>query len=360
MRFIHTADIHWGMIPDSDRPWGKRREQAIRLTFQHIVEDAREHRADLLLISGDFFHRQPLLRDLKEVNYLFSTIPGTRVVIIAGNHDRIRVSSALYGFSWCPNVTFLMSDEMSSVYFEDLDTEIFGFSYHTAELTSAPEGLLTAASGSRARTKILMLHGGDPKHLPFDRAELAATAYSYIALGHIHKPAVLLENRMAYPGSPEPLDMTETGAHGYLMGETDAVSGRVVSLEFRDISQAQYIPLVISVSPSTTNLELSQLIADEVRRRGTHNIYRFRIRGMRDPDTEFDLDFLSGQWNIVEIVDESEPQYDFHALLVEHPSDMIGFYIRALMKENMSPVEKKALYYGIHALLMTKDERSPA
>lgn len=84
MKFIHTADIHWGMIPDSDKPWGKKREQAIRLTFQGIIEDARDSRADLLLISGDLFHRQPLARDLKEVNYLFSTIPGTRVVIIAG------------------------------------------------------------------------------------------------------------------------------------------------------------------------------------------------------------------------------------------------------------------------------------
>ena len=37
---------------------------------------------------------------------------------------------------------------------------------------------------------------------------------------------------------------------------------------------------------------------------------------------------------------------------------MIGFYIQALMKDEMSSVEKKALYYGIHALLMTKDERS--
>ena len=100
MKFIHTADIHWGMVPDSDRPWGKKREQAIRLTFQAIIEDARDSRADLLLISGDLFHRQPLARDLKEVNYLFSTIPGTRVVIIAGNHDRIRKSSALLSFSW--------------------------------------------------------------------------------------------------------------------------------------------------------------------------------------------------------------------------------------------------------------------
>lgn len=40
------------------------------------------------------------------------------------------------------------------------------------------------------------------------------------------------------------------------------------------------------------------------------------------------------------------------------PSDMIGFYIRALQKPDMSSVEKKALYYGIHALLQTTDERS--
>ena len=25
MRFIHTGDIHWGMTPDADKPWGKER-----------------------------------------------------------------------------------------------------------------------------------------------------------------------------------------------------------------------------------------------------------------------------------------------------------------------------------------------
>ena len=356
MKFIHTADIHWGMIPDSDRPWGKKREQAIRLTFQSIIEEARENRADLLLISGDLFHRQPLARDLKEVNYLFSTIPGTRVVIIAGNHDRIRKSSALYSFSWCSNVTFLMNEEMGSVYFDDLNTEIYGFSYHTAEITEDKTRGLSIPDTRRIR--ILMLHGGDSRHAPFDKNALAASPFSYIALGHIHKPGILVENRMAYPGSPEPLDLTETGPHGFFIGEIDDLTGHVTSLQFKAISQAQYIPLIINVTPATSNTELSQLIADEIRKRGASNIYRFRIRGMRDPDTQFDLDYLSGQWNIVEILDEAEPQYDFHALFAEHPSDMIGFYIQALMKDDMSPVEKKALYYGIHALLMTKDERS--
>lgn len=79
---------------------------------------------------------------------------------------------------------------------------------------------------------------------------------------------------------------------------------------------------------------------------------------MRDPDISFDLESLMMRYRIADILDESEPQYDFSALFEEHPSDMIGFYIRALQKPDMSPVEKKALYYGIHALLLTTDERS--
>lgn len=87
---------------------------------------------------------------------------------------------------------------------------------------------------------------------------------------------------MAYAGSPEPLDMTETGPHGYFIGEIDTTSGHVTSLQFKEVCQAQYIPLVVNVTPQTTNTELSQIIADEIRKRGANNIYRFRIRGMRD------------------------------------------------------------------------------
>ena len=72
---------------------------------------------------------------------------------------------------------------------------------------------------------------------------------------------------------------------------------------------------------------------------------------MRDPDITFDLSSLSARFRIGEIIDESEPLYDFPALFAEHSSDMI-------QKEDMSPVEKKALYYGVNALLHTTDERS--
>ena len=312
MKFIHIADVHWGMNPDSDRPWSRERAQAIRDSFAEVVRQARLRDADCLFISGDLFHRQPLLRDLKEVNYLFSTIPGVRVVIIAGNHDRIRSNSALMSFTWCPNVTFLMSEELSSVYFKDLNLEAHGFSYHTADA----------------------------------------------ALGHIHKPELAPDFSYAYPGSLEPLDKTETGPHGMVVGEIQPASGQVISLEFVPVARTQYIPLVVHVTPSTTNGELCDRITDAVKERGMEHIYRFRIRGMRDPDITFDLEPLERRLQIVEAVDESEPQYDFCQLFAEHPSDMIGFYIQVFQKEDPSPVEKKALYYGIDALLRTTDERS--
>ncbi len=356
MKFIHTADVHWGMTPDSDKPWTRERTQAVKDTFSQIVTKAREMEVDFLFISGDLFHRQPLQKDLKEINYLFTTIPSVHIVIIAGNHDRIRQSSALHSFSWCPNVTFFMKDQMESVYFEDCNVEVHGFSYTTMEIRENRVDHLSVPLDGRIH--ILMIHGGDASHLPFDKNALGVSDFSYIALGHVHKPQILVPGKMAYPGSPEPLDKTETGPHGIIVGEINGSTKKVTSLEFLPLCRCQYIPLAVNITAATTNTELEIKIAQEIERRGRHHIYRFRIRGMRDPEIEFDLENLLSKFRIVEIIDESEPQYNFSALFAEHPGDMIGFYIRALQKPSMSPVEKKALYYGINALLRTTDERS--
>ena len=152
--------------------------------------------------------------------------------------------------------------------------------------------------------------------------------------------------------------MTETGSHGFYAGEIHPVTRKLINLQFIPAASLQYIPLAVNVSKDTTNGELCDRISNEIENRGAQHIYRFRIRGMRDPDIEFDLEQLSDRYRIAEIIDDSEPQYDFSALFAEHSSDMIGFYIQALQKEDMSPVEKKALYYGVNALLHTTDERS--
>ncbi len=356
MKFIHIADVHLGAHPDNDKPWADSRATAISETFADIIEQVKERGADFLFIAGDLFHRQPLTRDLKEVNYLFSTIPGTQVVIIAGNHDRIRESSAVNSFTFAPNVTYIIPEEATTVTFPEFGVDVTGFSYHTAEVTD--NRLLTIDPPENDNIHILLAHGGDKRHLPIEKDLLSASGFTYTALGHIHKPELSADRRFAYPGSPEPLDRTETGHHGMVVGEISPATHQVTSLEFVPLSKAEYVSLTVHVVPKTTNAEINERLQAEIERRGEQNIYRIKLTGRRDPDIEFDLTPLSMRQQIIEVTDETEPRYNFRQLFSEHPGDMIGFYINALRKDEMSPVEKKALYYGIDALLATKDERS--
>ena len=126
MKFFHIADTHLGAIPDAGFAWSEERRSEIWESFRSVVAKADREEVDLLLIAGDLFHRQPLMRELKEVNYLFSTLKKTKVVFIIGNHDYLKVDSYYLDFPWSENVTCLRGKECESVVFEDLDTEVYG------------------------------------------------------------------------------------------------------------------------------------------------------------------------------------------------------------------------------------------
>lgn len=71
MKFIHTADIHLGAEPDTGSSYTAKRPEELWNSFERLLNICEEEQTDLLLIAGDLFHRQPLLRELKELDYLF-------------------------------------------------------------------------------------------------------------------------------------------------------------------------------------------------------------------------------------------------------------------------------------------------
>ena len=141
------------------------------------------------------------------------------------------------------------------------------------------------------------------------------------------------------------------------LGEIDSHSHQVSSLSFIPLASAQYLSLVIHITPHTSNEELCTYLTKEIQKRGNHCIFRFRILGKRNPQTSFAFDSLLKQFRISEIIDETEPNYHLNSLYMEHSGDMLGFYIQSMQKTNMSSVEKKALHYGIQALLHTAEKR---
>jgi hypothetical protein len=55
-------------------------------------------------------------------------------------------------------------------------------------------------------------------------------------------------------------------------------------------------------------------------------------------------------------VDESVPDYDFEALYKENADNMIGMFIKRIKESDKNDqVVRKALYYGIEALLGAKE-----
>lgn len=308
-----------------------------------------EERADLLLIAGDLFHRQPLLRELKEVNYLFGTLQSTQVVLIAGNHDYLKRDSYYRGFEWPAHVHMILDQELSCVEIPGLSLAVYGLSYHAREI---PERLYDHAfAKKRQRYEILLAHGGDDRHIPFRAEDLAALGYDYIALGHIHKPWCEEGRNMAYAGALEPIDKNDTGAHGYILGELTDTGCKI---RFIPCARREYVYLSIAAGKTMTGHALKARIRDEIERRGTQNIYKVVIKGMRDPDILFDLADMDTYGNIIELTDDTKPAYDFAKLLAQNRGNLLGSYIENLIGHDEDSIEYLALCEGVQALMETR------
>lgn len=353
MRFIHTADIHLGAVPDKGYPWSKTREEELWRTFRALIKKAEQEQVDLLLIAGDLFHRQPLLRELKEVNYLFGKLSRTQVVLIAGNHDYLQKDSAYQKFAWEENVIFLNGKECECVRFSDLQTVVYGFSYYDREIREPLYDRLQAENSRGCH--ILLGHGGDEKHIPMDKRKLLANGFDYVALGHIHKPQYLAEDRIAYSGALEPLEIGDTGVHGYILGEYK--NGEVCT-EFVPFARREYIQAEVYSDRVCTDFAMQEQIEQLIRSKGEQNIYRIYIQGYRDPQIRFQTERYRQLGNILEVIDKTEPDYDFAALRSLHEGDVVGRYIDKLWDERKQGVQsstaRKALYYGISAMLSGK------
>ena len=175
--------------------------------------------------------------------------------------------------------------------------------------------------------------------------------YSYIALGHIHKPQTLVENQILYAGALEPIDKNDTGKHGYIRGE---VTEKGVKAEFVPSAKREYMHLPVEVGKNMTNGFAREKIREMIQINGIENIYKFILTGFRDADITFEPETLKGYGNVIEIVDETKPSYDFDRLLEENKGNLLGRYIESLRECEDGSVAHMALYEGVQALLDTK------
>lgn len=368
MKFIHIADVHLGFSPDDGKSWSEKRKADIFRTFTEIMAVAKQMKIDLVLIAGDLFHRQPLLKELQQINYIFEQISEIKVVIIAGNHDFLSANSNYRNFEFAKNVTFLKSNEIESVYFPQFQTEVYGLSYWHRE---EQENCYDAVKPKRAdAVNVLLAHGGDGKHKPFCPDKILQNGFDYIAAGHIHKGGIIeghsvnpipLEGtkkittkRAVMAGALEPIDSNDTGEHGFWIGEA---SKEFVEVQFCPIQKCQYIHEKIQISDKMTNQSVQTIVTNLLANRKPYELYKIFLQGTMEENTRIDIEWIRSQEAVVDVVCNLRSGYDYERLKEGSERQILGRFIAAMQGHGESALHQKALEVGVEALLDSKGDR---
>ena len=141
MRFIHAADLHLGMIPDAQHPWGRERANALFYSAEKIVDLVLQENVDALFLMGQIFHLPPLQKDLEYLHKLFQKIPFCHVFLFCKKTEE---NYFLRSFSFSENV-HVFTEEQSKFYLPEPEMEILAmqekdFSFSAAESFSLEHG----------------------------------------------------------------------------------------------------------------------------------------------------------------------------------------------------------------------------
>lgn len=237
MRFIHTSDIHLGKTYRNSPGEAERYEDFFRCLLG-IVESAVSEKVDFVLICGDLFHTGQILpktfaKTIETLQPLKEA--GIPCIAIEGNHDWIHRRnniSWMEALSEMGYIRLLRPDrtEEGGYRFKPFDEEtgmgghieigglnIYGLGYIGAQAGSHVDRICNAVT---TENNLLLFHVGIWKYSPveignmkIEEAHPLAEKFSYVALGHGHKPYVIEtpEGRpYAYnPGAPERVNFGE-------------------------------------------------------------------------------------------------------------------------------------------------------
>lgn len=252
MKIAITADTHLTTMAKNPQ-----RFQALA----DIYRQCGERQVQLLIIAGDLFDQSMAnYADFEEL-YLKSRPDDLTTIIIPGNHDHMLQKDALAGEG-----LFVYSEPTLRPLNDSRQLLFLPYQNHQ----SMGEGIAPFADSLLHQRWILVSHGDwsssvntlDPYergvYMPLTRPDIKLYQPELVFLGHIH--CAQNDGIVYYPGSPCPLDITETGTREFIILDTQRgeVSSHLVN------SPLVYFDESFLIIPGSNELEWLQ---DEIHKR---------------------------------------------------------------------------------------------
>lgn len=280
MKALHTSDWHVGRTMR-----GRSRAHEHRSVLSDVVDQAREHAVDLVLVAGDLFDSATPPPEAEQIVYrtLLDLADVSPVVLVAGNHDNPRRFDALAPLLAMGRVTAVSEirppSEGGVLEFGQIDTRVIPIPWTSQRAIVSADDLVSKDRDDNAVAYIdrmrrviealsrdattdvvnlvvghLMMHvdpastAGSERvaHTVFEYslpAQVFPGHLSYVALGHLHRPQRIPSAApVVYSGSPLQLDFGEAGEQKSTVLVT-AEPGRPASITQLPLSQSA--PLVV-------------------------------------------------------------------------------------------------------------------
>lgn len=365
VRILHFADLHldrsFASLGMASSEAVKRREE-LRAALRRIVELAIERDVQAVTVGGDLYERDRATLDTG--NFIareFHRLAPRPVLVAPGNHDPYAPDSLYRRVEWPDNVHVFNSPQWRPVPIADGVT-VWGAGHIGPETR---DNLLAHLQVDSQDTAVALLHGSDMSgvpegkvaHCPFRPADIEATGAAFLLLGHYHQARLFPANRprSAYPGSPEPLGFDETGTHYVLVLD---ISTAELTWELVPVNETFYESHEVEVSGLDTSDQVREAISSlPIGEQESRTIVRVVLVGQPEPELDVDVAALMAataqQFRYLDIVDRSEPAFDFDAM--RHETTTRGAFVR-MMEERIAAAGQadrsiltKALIYGLQA-----------
>ena len=130
-------------------------------------------------------------------------------------------------------------------------------------------------------------------------------------------------------------------------------------ITFIPTNKRSYVNMALELEKGYTNGEIVSVVEDNIKSIGADNIYRIMLKGNVDDDLEINLSSLIRRYNINEVINKTQRDYDIDELLEMNENNLLGRFIKALSDEDSEEddeIRAKAMRYGIEALLGAGDK----
>jgi len=365
LKIMHCADIHL------DKPFAalgheraEVRRNELRAAFTSMLLYARLNGCDILLMAGDVVESAYATRDTAALLVReFSAMPNTHIVIACGNHDPYTSGSIWASAEFPENVHIFDSEKLSYFSFDELNTDVYGYSFTSPILEHNPAASLVPLD--KSRINLLCAHGDltSPlsKYCPISQDEIENCGCNYAALGHIHNTAGITRGNVCYgySGCLEGHGFGECGHKGaiWVTIDGDSESGYEVKAKGIRFSKRRFEILELDVTGMSEPEEAAALFKSETQRLGcgADTFLRVVLEGSVAPSFEVSKE-LFGE-NTLELEDNTTPTFDADSL--KNDPGIRGSFYRELLPifKKGTPEEKRlaaeALRLGLKAMSST-------